>query len=267
MGTLKWNISNIFISSFVRSEKSRTSMKNLVTLVIILVALYLAYYVYTMRSIPNDGRLLLQSMAAPFDALTKENQVMSNGPADSLMPTGVVRPGSAVVDPSSSDMGGAQFQMREGLDGDVQVTGEVKKNPASQVPATDATALPNGLPVKENMVGDQKMGELSQDPALAQLRAASCFPKDQLTAQELLPQNDESNVWAQTYPTGEGSLKDKNLLQAGYHVGINTVGQTLRNANLQLRSDPPCPQQIVSPWLQSTIDPDLNRRPFEIGGC
>jgi len=40
-----------------------------------------------------------------------------------------------------------------------------------------------------------------------------------------------------------------NFLEAGYHYGINTVGQTLRNANLQLRSEMPNPQVQVSPFL------------------
>jgi|TARA_B110001454_G_C12613278_1_gene389636 hypothetical protein len=95
----------------------------------------------------------------------------------------------------------------------------------------------------------------------------SCLPKDQLMPQELLPQDSESNQWSLANPQGSGSLKDKNFLQSGYHVGINTVGQTLRNANMQLRSDPPNPQVQVSPWLQTTINPDTNRKPFEIGGC
>ena len=93
-----------------------------------------------------------------------------------------------------------------------------------------------------------------------------CFPKEQLTAQELLP-NNESSTWAQVNPSGSGNLKDKNFLQAGHHIGINSVGQTLRNSNLQLRSEPPNPQVIVSPWMQTTINPDMNRKPFEIGGC
>ena len=95
---------------------------------------------------------------------------------------------------------------------------------------------------------------------------ASCFPKQQLTPSELLP-SDASNDWSNAYPTGSGSLEGKNFLQSGHHVGINTVGQTLRNANMQLRSDPPNPQAKVSPWMQSTIEPDVNRRPLEIGGC
>ncbi len=113
----------------------------------------------------------------------------------------------------------------------------------------------------------QMMEHFEQDPGvMATQETQNEYPKQQLSAQELLPQ-DNSSQWAQVYPTGEGSLKDRNFLQDGYHIGINTVGQTLRNANLQLRSEPPCPQVKVSPWIQSTIEPDLGRKPFEIGGC
>ncbi len=95
---------------------------------------------------------------------------------------------------------------------------------------------------------------------------SECYPKDVLTSAELLP-NDANSKWAQVAPSGQGSLQDKNFLTAGYHVGINTVGQTLRNANRQLRSEPPNPQQQVSPWLQTTIEPDTNRKQFEVGSC
>lgn len=117
-----------------------------------------------------------------------------------------------------------------------------------------------------DLVGQNLQGEYSQSPALAQLRQAACFPKEMLTPEELKPQ-DNSSLWAQVNPAGEGSLKGRSFLQAGHHIGINTVGQTLRNANLQLRSEPPNPQVLVSPWNQTTIEPDVNRRPLEIGGC
>ena len=93
-----------------------------------------------------------------------------------------------------------------------------------------------------------------------------CFPKDQLNPDELLPGN-AATKFAQENPSGGGQLKDKNFLEAGFHVGVNTVGQSLRNANRQLRSEPPNPQVKVSPWLTTTIEPDANRRPLEIGGC
>ncbi len=93
-----------------------------------------------------------------------------------------------------------------------------------------------------------------------------CYPKDQLTPSELLP-GDPNTKWAQVNPSGQGDLKDQNFLNAGHHLGVNTVGQSLRNSNLQLRSEPPNPQVKVSPWMQTTIEPDTNRRPMEIGGC
>lgn len=111
-----------------------------------------------------------------------------------------------------------------------------------------------------------QQGNLSSDPSLKNQRQAGCFPKEQLNPEELLPQ-DNANVWAKVNPSGEGTLKDRNFLQAGHHIGVNTVGQTLRNANMQLRSEPPNPQVKVSPWLQTTIEPDVNRKPMEIGGC
>ena len=90
-----------------------------------------------------------------------------------------------------------------------------------------------------------------------------CYPKDILSPKELLPKDVES-TWAQSVPAGQGSLGDQNFLNAGFHIGINTVGQTLRNPNYGLRSEPPNPQVKVSPWMQTTIEPDTNRRAMEI---
>ena len=91
-----------------------------------------------------------------------------------------------------------------------------------------------------------------------------CFPKDIRDPSELLPK-DKDSAWAKNVPAGQGELNTQNFLNAGHHLGVNTVGQSLRNANRQLRSEPPNPQVKVSPWLQSTIEPDINRRGLDIG--
>jgi hypothetical protein len=80
----------------------------------------------------------------------------------------------------------------------------------------------------------------------------------------LLPK-DTNSQWAQLNPAGKGDLANINLLKAGYHIGIDTVGQTLRNANLQIRSEPPNPQINVGPWNLSTIEPDFMRPPLQVG--
>jgi hypothetical protein len=92
---------------------------------------------------------------------------------------------------------------------------------------------------------------------------AGCYPRDQLTPGELLPK-DPNSVWAQQNPMGTGSLKGKNFLSAGALIGVNTVGQSLRNANHQLRSEPPNPQVPVTVFNNSTIEPDTNRRDLEV---
>jgi len=81
---------------------------------------------------------------------------------------------------------------------------------------------------------------------------------------DLLPK-DTNSQWAQLNPAGSADFKNVNLLKAGYNIGIDTVGSSLRNANLQVRSEPPNPTTIVSPWLNTTIEPDLMRAPLEIG--
>lgn len=46
-------------------------------------------------------------------------------------------------------------------------------------------------------------------------------------------------------------------------IGVNTQGGSLRNPNLDIRSSPSIEKKDVSPWLNSTIGPDLFRRPLE----
>jgi hypothetical protein len=89
----------------------------------------------------------------------------------------------------------------------------------------------------------------------------SCNLQETIDPKELLPANNSG--WGTPNPSS--ALQNVNLLQAGYHIGIDTVGQSLRNANLQVRSEPPNPQMQVGPWQNSTIEPDLMRVPLELG--
>jgi len=83
---------------------------------------------------------------------------------------------------------------------------------------------------------------------------------------ELLP-TDTNSQWAALNPVNmnQGSILNGDMLQAGHHIGLDTIGQTLKNPNLQLRSDPIIPKQEVGPWNQSTYEPDYGRIPLEVG--
>ena len=95
---------------------------------------------------------------------------------------------------------------------------------------------------------------------------SDCFPKDRLTADDLLPKDAANLKFSTLNPAGQGALSDLSLLSAGHNIGISSIGGTLRNANLQLRSEPPNPQINIGPFNNTTISPDVMRRPFELNG-
>ena len=111
--------------------------------------------------------------------------------------------------------------------------------------------------------GNGSFAPVSGSPSNGGMPSACNKPNMQNPA-DLLPK-DNNSQWAQLNPTGKGDLENINLLKAGYHIGIDTIGQTLRNANLQIRSEPANPQVSVGPWNLSTITPDFLRVPLEIG--
>jgi len=121
-----------------------------------------------------------------------------------------------------------------------------------------------------NPVPSQPLGQNSEPENVNGIKTSSqglppsCGRQQVVDPAELLPK-DENSEWAKLNPMGNGDLQNVNLLQSGYHIGINTVSSSLRNANLQLRSEPANPQQDVGPWNNTTISPDINRRPLEIG--
>jgi hypothetical protein len=76
---------------------------------------------------------------------------------------------------------------------------------------------------------------------------------------ELLPKDKEG--WGEMAPMNEVS----DGLQGMSFVGTRGENQVMRNANLQIRSEPANPVGGTGPWMHSTIEADKFRRPLEIG--
>jgi len=127
--------------------------------------------------------------------------------------------------------------------------------PRAPAPTSDSRGPENTL----SSYGNDSMGSV---PMNAAAKPKDCYPREQLNPKELLPQ-DVNSAWAAVNPHGAGDIQGKNFLSAGALVGVNTVGQSLRNANYQLRAEVPNPQVQVGPWMQTTIEPDLQRRALE----
>ena len=136
-------------------------------------------------------------------------------------------------------------------------------------PATDSGSASD---VKDGEWGAAEPGLNSFSMPIQGIQTApsNCYPQNTLTPQDLLPEGEEGKIKdfnEGLAEDGEGILKGVNFLDAGFHVGVNTIGQSLRNANLNLRAEPPNPRTQVSPWMNTTIDIDLARKPLADGDC
>jgi hypothetical protein len=131
-------------------------------------------------------------------------------------------------------------------------------DPAVQ-PAVSPMA-PAGIQGAEGPAFASSQGVQGRDPYKTCLDA-----QGQWISTNLLPKEDPQLVedWNVVTP---GNLSDQNFLEAGFHLGVDSIANTLKNANYQLRSEPPNPQVKVSPWMQSSYEPDPYRRSFEIDG-
>lgn len=84
----------------------------------------------------------------------------------------------------------------------------------------------------------------------------------QINPSELLPK-DNNTEFARMHPVSSSNVAD-TIVTPGPRFYLSMT-KPLRNANLQLRSDPPVPQKPVSPWNNTTITPDESRLPLEVG--
>jgi len=55
---------------------------------------------------------------------------------------------------------------------------------------------------------------------------------------------------------------DKLINTEKYVVGVDTVGQSLKNASYDIRGTVANPKYSVSPWMNSTYEPDYNIKPL-----
>lgn len=82
--------------------------------------------------------------------------------------------------------------------------------------------------------------------------ATSLLPKPTIPGQQSWDINAPQNI-----------LANQNFLAATQQVGVDTVLGSLRNPSYDIRSTIPNPINVVSPWMNSTILPELERRPLD----
>ena len=82
--------------------------------------------------------------------------------------------------------------------------------------------------------------------------ATSLLPKPTIPGQESWDIGAPQNI-----------LANQNFLSSTQQLGVDTVSSSLRNASKDIRGDIPNPINVVSPFMNTTIQPDLERRPLQ----
>jgi hypothetical protein len=88
----------------------------------------------------------------------------------------------------------------------------------------------------------------------------NCEPEDLFDADKYLPQ-EVNDDWfeVQQEPI---SVKNRHLINITKPIGVNTIGSSKKNSSHDIRGAPANPKFTVSPWLQSSIEPDVNLKPL-----
>ena len=161
------------------------------------------------------------------------------------------------------------YSSNKGLVNDSMAGG--RQNTSFEHAEQNAENVINAIQADNNVQASNALGQNGGYAAINSAAGApntglpsSCSKQSVNDPASLLP-NSSNNEWGKLNPQGNGDLNNMNFLKAGYHMGVNTVGQSLRNANLQLRSEPANPQLNVGPWNNTTMQPDVMRVPLEIG--
>lgn len=111
---------------------------------------------------------------------------------------------------------------------------------------TGVTSALSGAPFSSN--GKQTCGS-NQD----------CPAEDLYNIDNYLPGKSDDSFFETVEPV---SVKNRYLINVAKPIGVNTIGSSRRNSAKDLRGTPITPKQVVSPFLNSSIDPDTNITPM-----
>jgi hypothetical protein len=82
-------------------------------------------------------------------------------------------------------------------------------------------------------------------------------------ATDYLPKEINDDWFNTDFSQAKYKMNDDKLINTDkYIIGINTVGQSLKNASYDIRGSINVPKYTVSPWNNSTVEPDYNIKPL-----
>lgn len=166
------------------------------------------------------------------------------------------------VDPSAAALSGNQ--------GDPMPIGSLGQQPSANIAPTssDGSSLDQYFAKGEGEAGGNNAVFTVKPPSAAEengainqfgKQMAEDIGKNSFNVKDFLPQ-EINTEWFQTdLSTATESLDAAALIDISkFCQGVDTVGQSLKNPSYDIRGNIPNPKIVVSPFLNSSYDPDTN---------
>ena len=113
-----------------------------------------------------------------------------------------------------------------------------------------------GNPLKMNQ-GEFKPADSSAAPMATYVGGPKreVSEEDKFKSSDLLPKENRPDWFEDVTPE---RIKNRHLINVYRNVGVNTVLASKKNSSLDIRGNEDVPKTVVSPFLNSSIDPDHN---------
>ena len=209
---------------------------NVKLLVVLVLAIVLCYMLNKNDVVANSGQLEF------LDESQVSNPIENNEGADTSVIDSVLDQTSTNVERSAGENVDSEMQNDDNMIDSVLNT-QVQGNDLGQSNVANVNDDSTSVTAK-NM---QKLAIENENNKL------------KFKSSELLPTEVNKDWFETDFSHAQVNVNNDNLVVTDkYVIGVNTVGQSLKNPSYDLRAAPPCPKFTVSPWLQSTIEPDFN---------
>jgi len=100
-------------------------------------------------------------------------------------------------------------------------------------------------------------GDGNYAPYVSGSKKRSKTDEDMFNSGEFLPKETNNDWFEDVHAV---SVKNRHMINVYRPIGVDTVSSTLKNPSLDIRGAPSNPKTFVSPFLNSSIEPDLNIR-------
>lgn len=246
-----------------------TANDNTFVVIFVIVLCLIFYYFFTTSPIHNDGILQLNNTSTESDNnhLSDNQSSSDSSDSSSYNDSSYVSASDAFADDSVSDnsierianraMGRNNLYYKKKNNGKYNHVSYRKNDNNHKTVNKEYYDVPDIT--KKNANNFTPLDEGDQSLAPISLSSKKESESDKYNVNSFLPQ-EENKDWFETIETVD--VKNSNLINIYRPIGVNTIGSSNKGSSYDIRGNGKaiCPKFVVSPWLQSTTDPNRNTK-------